>query len=597
MNNIKGWFKKSWFTRPFDEISKFKKNTSKLKYLLFVYFLVVIISALMLWSPIAQNLVDPVTKVENVPLSFVDALFTASSAFSDTGLTVKATYSQFNIFGQFLLAILIFSGGIGIFAIKLFVFNFIFRRKNISLSDANLVQSERGGNDSSKVINLVIASVKFLVVITITFGFLLSIYFYYANDNATTPGIAVYLKEQNPALVHADHYAGFQSPRGNWSLAFRFGFFHTVSAINNAGFDIISNVSLMPYYNDYFLQICFIILFIIGGLGYPVLYDIYGWFKHKISKNTKPYNFTLFSKLSLIIYFLVFVVGFSTSLIFETLSKDYNTIWNKYYVSDHQTNAYRLYIANNSQFVTPWKDPDGNEIAPAKLVGYQVIINNIKANGPMYGNTFQKIFAILFISLSTRSAGFYTALLSDFTFNSYITYSIMMFIGAAPSSTGGGIRTTTFALVILTLFATFKGDSKIRLFGRSINKDNCFNALKVFIISLFLIILATIICVTSFDVYSKNGATTSGTLTDQSGFRNVTQNYRLEQIVFEICSAFGTTGLSLGITPVLNDGSKITLTIVMFIGQFGVSSLMFVWKRKKRYNRYYEYIEEDVAIG
>ncbi|UUD35833.1 TrkH family potassium uptake protein [Mycoplasmopsis citelli] len=596
MDNFKRWFKKSWFGHSFLEISKFKKNVPKLKYLLFVYFLVVIISALLLWSPISQNNIDPISGVKfEEGLSFIDALFTASSAFSDTGLTVKSTYSQFNILGQILIAILIFSGGIGIFALKLFVFNFIFRRKSISLGEANLVQSERGGNDSGKVLKLVIASVKFLLLMTFVFGFLLSIYFYYAPETNYTPGIGEYLKDQ---YENIGNKLPFDSPKGNWSKSFRFGFFHTISAINNAGFDIISSNSLMPYYNDYFLQICFIILFVIGGLGYPVLYDLYGWFKHKSSKKHGKYNFTLFTKISIIIYLVVFIFGFVFSLIFEIVSKDLDSFWNKYYVSINKNNdknkAYQLYIINDRQWKIPWKGLDGKDIDSSQ---YKETINSILAQGPMYGNWFQKTFAILFISLSTRSAGFFTASLGDFTFNSYIIYSIMMFIGAAPSSTGGGIRTTTFALVILALFSTFKGDQKIRLFRRSINKENTFNALKVFIISLTLIVIATMVCVTSFDVYSKNGAPSSGTLNAYSALNNNEQSYRLEQIIFEICSAFGTTGLSLGVTPVLNPVSKIVLTIVMFIGQFGVSSLMFVWKRKKRYNRYYEYVEEDVAIG
>lgn len=654
MDQLKHWLRKHWFLQHFKNffnlISNFKNNLSKLKYLLFVYFLIVLVSTLLLYAPFTQNDLDPITGDKVTKLSFVDALFTASSAFSDTGLTVKSTFAQFNVFGQAIIAILIFAGGIGVFALKLFIFNFIFRRKSISLGETKLIQSERGGEDSARVVKLVIVSVKFLVVVTLIFSIILSIYFYFADDASATAGIKEslkdyywnnpkeylkpeyfkpeYIKEENFKLENfkpeflkpeylkfwkpeypqyiVDKQLAYISPKNNIAMSIRFGFFHTISAINNAGFDIISNNSLMPYYGDYFLQTCFIILFVIGGLGYPVIYDLRCWIKHKLTKKQGAYNLTLFTKLSLIIYFLVFAFGFVVTLIFEIISKDMNTIWNKYYIKKSEIqyfDSYRLWIANGGLSLgenwesIQWKDAANNVLTSQKINEIKSELTPILQRGQMYGNTFQKVFAILFISLSTRSAGFSTSSLSDFTFNSYITYSIMMFIGAAPSSTGGGIRTTTFALILLGIVSTFRGDRKTRLFRRSISRDNTFNALQVFLISLSLVIVATMICVTSFDVYSHGGLNTAGSLTKDNVLLQNPETYRLEQIVFEICSAFGTTGLSLGITPGLNVGSKIALTIVMFIGQFGISSLLFVWKRKKRYNTYYEYIEEDVAIG
>ncbi|MCU9938316.1 hypothetical protein NWQ34_01140 [Mycoplasmopsis felis] len=76
------------------------------------------------------------------------------------------------------------------------------------------------------------------------------------------------------------------NPQGNWSLAFRFGYFHTISAINNAGFDIISNRSIMPYYLNYGLQIWIIVL-VIGGIGYPTIYDFHKFLKRKLRELTK----------------------------------------------------------------------------------------------------------------------------------------------------------------------------------------------------------------------------------------------------------------------------------------------------------------------
>lgn len=618
-----GYFR-SFFARLWNNLTRFKNNLSKLKYLLFVYFFIVLIATLLLWAPFSQNEIHPLTGEPVAKISFIDAIFTASSAFSDTGLTVKPTFSQFNIFGQFIIAMLILAGGIGIFALKLFVFNFIFRRKTLTLRDVKMVQTERGGQDDAKVAAIVISSLKFLFITIIIFGFVLSLYFYFAPDAQTTPGLIQYLKDQNGG-------DGFIKAHHNWENAFRFGFFQTISAINNAGFDILSGSSLMQFYGDYFVQICLIILFVIGGLGYPVLYDIKCWILHKIKRKKGYYKFTLFTKISLIIYVLILLAGFGLTLIFEIISRDANSAWNKIYIKNdlqHQY-AYQLYLYNKADnnliqesinqkipldtyiWQTSWKDlpiragdsvllktkPNAGIIDHEMVLKYKEILKPYLDNGKMYGTKGQIIFGILFTSLSTRSAGFYTIGINDFTYSSYITYSIMMFIGSAPSSTGGGIRTTTFAIILMSIIATFRGEKRIRIFWRAISRDNIFAAMQVFIISLIIIFVIAAICTTSLDVYQPNGIKSFGIEKIDGKIASSVDSFKLEQVYFEVFSAFGTTGLSSGLTPYFNAGSKIAITILMFIGQFGISSLLFVWKKKHNHNVYYDYVEEDVAIG
>ncbi|WP_025755597.1 potassium transporter TrkG [Mycoplasmopsis cricetuli] len=601
MFNLKNWWKRQWINRAFSRliniISKFKKNLSKLKYLLFVYFLIVFTSTFLLWGNFSQLNINPLTGESNNPIKWVDALFTASSAFSDTGLTIKPTATQFNVVGQIIIAVLIFSGGIGVFALKLFVFNFLFRQKNTSMSGVSLIQSERGGDNHSKVTKIVISSVKFLCLMIIIFGFVLSIYFYLAEPSLI-PGENTF---SSPLSKIIDNK--YINPKGNWSLSFKFGFFHTISAINNAGFDIMSTNSISQYYGDYFIQICFIVLFVIGGLGYPVLYDIRSLILHKYKRKSGSYHLTLFTKISLITYFVVFLFGFTSSLGFEIASRDFNTLWNKYNFPKEWTQnttenfkipEYQIWLDNNHDFENwqNWKDSSGKllNIEQTTALNYIEKINQYK--GKYYGNNFQKLFAILFISLSTRSAGFTTLNLKDFSYNTHIIYSIMMFIGAAPSSTGGGIRTTTFAIVLLGIISTFRGNKDIRIFKRAISRDNIFSAMQVFLISIILVTILIFICLSNLDVYKDKGIET-----DIINYKS--RGFRIEHIFFEISSAFGTTGLSLGFSSHKNLTiiSKISLIIIMFIGQFGISSLLFVWKRKKSYNRYYKYIEEEVAIG
>ncbi|WAM00781.1 hypothetical protein NWE60_04950 [Mycoplasmopsis felis] len=104
------------------------------------------------------------------------------------------------------------------------------------------------------------------------------------QNSSQTFGISKYLKNQ------------YINPQGNWSLAFRFGYFHTISAINNAGFDIISNRSIMPYYLNYGLQIWIIVLLVIGGIGYPTIYDFHKFLKRKLRATKRNITFLCFQK-------------------------------------------------------------------------------------------------------------------------------------------------------------------------------------------------------------------------------------------------------------------------------------------------------------
>ncbi|MEE3928149.1 potassium transporter TrkG [Mycoplasmopsis ciconiae] len=535
-------FKRSKIYKVFSYFNDFKNNSSRYKLIFVVYALLIIISSLLLFSPWTQNKEFRGQSIE--PISYIDALFQASSAFSDTGLVVVDSYKHWNIFGQALLAILILLGGIGVFALKLFVINWIFRVKNVNLSQINLINSERGSADVSATGKLVITSVKFLLIIILSFGTFLSIYFYF-NGPSMTAGMQKFLNNE------------YVNPKGDWSMAFRFGFFHTISAINNAGFDIISGNSLMPYYLDYCLQICFIILLFIGGIGYPTIYDIHKFLVHKIAKKEGRYQFSLFTKVSLATYFIVLLGGIALTFIFELSNNSPYAFWN---LKD-----------NEGQF--------------------------------FYGNNFSKTFALIFSNFSTRSAGFATINMGDLAPGSILVFIVLMFIGAAPASTGGGIRTTTFAIVILTVWAKIIKKPNIRVFWRQIKNETQVAALQVFIISVILLFIITLICTSSFDIY--RGEIRSGYNIDAldkfkfdpSKDIVAIKPYTIEHIIFEVSSAFGTTGLSTGITKDLNVASKIAITILMFIGQFGISSTLLVWSKKHNYSNHYKYISSDIAIG
>lgn len=206
--------------------------------------------------------------------------------------------------------------------------------------------------------------------------------------------------------------------------------------------------------------------------------------------------------------------------------------------------------------------------------------------------------AFIFNTMSTRNAGFSTISMYDLSFNTNFIYVILMFIGSAPSSTAGGIRTTTIAIALLGLWGRIRGRDRVRAFGLRIEPKTVERAYIIFLTSIFLVIIVSGIGITSFSDYGGK-INTPGFLPINSGsiFANSDSRFSFISIVFETASAFGTTGLSQGITNALSVSSKIFLIIIMFIGQLGLSATILVWGRRNSKAKRYAYVTQDVAIG
>ena len=160
---------------------------------------------------------------------------------------------------------------------------------------------------------------------------------------------------------------------------------------------------------------------------------------------------------------------------------------------------------------------------------------------------------------------------SDFSEPTLIILCVLMFIGASPSSVGGGVRTTTFAINLLFLFAFARGYKNVRIFKRELHEDDVRKSLVVTVIAVFLCFLATVILTR-------------------------TESFSLIEILFEVCSAFGTTGLSMGITADLSSIGKIVITLLMFIGRIGILSFIFLIN-KGDVETNYHYPKERVILG
>src|SRR5699024_5242260 len=183
----------------------------------------------------------------------------------------------------------------------------------------------------------------------------------------------------------------------------------------------------------------------------------------------------------------------------------------------------------------------------------------------------ETLFYALFQSVTARSGGLSTMDVSQLTEHNHLFMSVLMFIGASPSSAGGGIRTTTFALVIIFIITYAQGGKSIRLFRREVYEEDLMKAVTVMFMAITLVFSSVFMI-------------------------SIIEPFELMPILFEVSSAFGTVGLSLGITGELTLFSKVILMLLMFIGRVGVISFLLMFKNNKR-NGNYRYPKERIIIG
>ena len=286
------------------------------------------------------------------------------------------------------------------------------------------------------------------------------------------------------------------------------GMFASVSATTNAGFDI-TGASLIPFANDYFVQTINILLLTLGAIGFPVLIEVKGFLFRKNKKI--PYPFSLFTKITTITFFGLLLFGTVAILALE----------------------FNHFFAEKS-----WHEA---------------------------------FFYAFFQSATTRNGGLATMNVSDFSDPTLLILSALMFIGASPSSVGGGIRTTTFALNLLFIYHFARGRRSVKVFKRELHQDDIIKSLVVSI-------MATLICFVAVIILT------------------VTENQPLLAIIFEVASAFGTTGLSMGITAELSSIGKSVIISLMFIGRVGIISFLLIIGRNS-YNETIHFPKERVIIG
>ncbi|MGV7106262.1 TrkH family potassium uptake protein [Flavobacterium sp. U410] len=301
-----------------------------------------------------------------------------------------------------------------------------------------------------------------------------------------------------------------------------FSIFHSISAFCNAGFSILSS----GLYDEsirfnYYLQWVVMTLIVFGGLGHNIVFNFYQYIKtyfteicdrKLIHKDIKI--ITLNSKI--VIYTTIFLLV--SGWVFLFITEYHNTM------EIHRT-------------------------------------------------FFGKLTTAAFNSVTPRTAGFNVIDFSQMTVPSLLFVIFLMWIGASPASTGGGIKTSTFALATLNIIAIAKGKERIQIFGRRISSESTSRAFAILCISLIVIGIA----IMALLILEPQGTP-------------------LLTVAFECFSAYSTVGLSLGFTSTLSEPSKYVIIAVMFIGRIGMLNLMIGILRQMNH-QFYQYPKENILIN
>ena len=407
------------------------------------FLLVIAVGTLLLTLPISSR---------TGRLGVIDAMFTATSATCVTGLIVRDTWSQFSLFGQVIILMLIQVGGLGL--VTLTSFFALAARRRMGFRDLRLLGESVSADGLSK------ATEVLKIVIKLAAAF-------------EAVGIVLLLFAFVPQF----------GAEGVWVSVFT-----AISAFCNAGFDLFGRFgaysSLVPYVNNYYVQAVIMFMIMAGGLGFMVWVEL--------AEYRKERRLSLHAKVVLQCSVIFWVGGAVLLALLE------------------------------------WSNP--------RTMG------GLSVPG--------KIMAALFQSVSTRTAGMNTIDLAACSPISKLLMSVLQFIGAAPGSTGGGVKVTTFAVLILTIRSVAQGRDDCVIGGHHIESKTVYRALTIIVIGAVAAFGSAVV------VYYNTAETVS-----------------VIDCIFESCSAFGTVGLSVGVTGQLNTGAKLLYMACMFMGRVGPVSL------------------------
>ncbi len=429
------------------------------------FALIILIGTFLLWLPFSAT---------GEKLSFVESLFTATSAVCVTGLSVINVSAELSRFGQVVLLCLIQVGGLGFMVFSTLLFVFVGRR--ITLRDRLLIRESLNTDQLSDLTTLV----RWVLVLTLC------------------------VEGTGAALLALRFIPMFGLGEGLFM-----GLFHSVSAFCNAGFDLLGSSSLIEMQSDPLLLFPIMMLITTGGLGFALIGDVFR--KRRFSR------MTLHTRLVLIM---------SAAL---TLSG-------------------ALFVG-----LLEWNNP-------ATLGGMDSV--------------WDRLMNALFQSVTLRTAGFATVDQGALLPHTKLLCSLYMFVGASPASTGGGIKVTTFAALLILVGSIARGRENAVLMRRTLPRSLLERAACVFLIALSVVladIFVLLICEPA---------------------------QQFIDVMYEAVSAFATVGLSCNMTPSLSLGGRLIIIVTMFIGRVGPLSLaLAIAHRQAASKDKLRYPDGNILIG
>ncbi len=467
-----------------------KKQISPYLLVILSFIVVILVGSFLLVTPFAQAsgkwAFNYVSADGSVKITYLDCLFTAVSATCVTGL---CTFTQgiggaLTFTGQLIVLLLIQIGGLGFITVLTFVVT-LFRSKLQFKNRFFLSQALNATNFAQ-----VVVFVRRIIIISSICEFI--------GFLAGLP-VAFILYPQNVG-------------RALWTSLFT-----SVSAFNNAGFDIFGNTSLIAQAGTvmgtlkeshlwaYYYYLSYVMVLIVtGGISFLVIIEMFSG--KKSAKQLSP-----FTKIVL------------------------------------STTAFLLVIGSVAFFLS-----DG--IEPTNRIS---------------------VFDAVFQSVTCRTAGFATFDQANLSNAGKTISCMLMFIGGSPLSTAGGIKTTTIFIVFVAIACHLRG-KKVYAFKRSYSANTVLKGMTLMVIA-FLAVVASIIAIASFERNNPIATT--------------------DIVIFEAFSAFGTVGLSANFTPLLSNGSKIVICIMMFLGRLGPMTFFQVFRTGDPESGHYQYVEADFLVG
>lgn len=452
-----------------------KRPLTPAQFLAFSFSAFIAIGTLLLKLPFA---VEP-----DQTISWIDALYTSTSAVCVTGLITVDTPRVFSTFGEVVIALLVQAGGLGYMTISTVLGVMVGRR--MSLQERVLLQESLNVYGREGIVPFARTVATFTLAVELAGAFILTLYWW--------PSLG---------LGQATYLAAF----------------HAISAFNNAGFSLFSD-NLLRFRSDWVVNLVIALLIIAGGVGFLVLKELLALVRRPAHYGARP-KLTHHTRLVLVMTGLLLLVGTAAIFVFE---------------------------ASNSR----------------TLAGV---------------GTADALLASFFQSVSARTAGFNTIDIGAMRPVTLFVLMVLMFIGASPGGTGGGVKTTTFGITVAALWATIRGHRDAVIMRRRISSDT---VARSFFISLIAFLALNVV----------------------AGLLLAFEGRDLLATLFETTSAFGTVGLSMGqsgsvlsLSAFFGTTGKLLVATMMFMGRVGPLTLAIavVGRRSQAPIRY---PEARVAIG